>query len=262
MKMIRIVLFELLIGGIFLGSTSFGPEQTIAIERPALIPSQQLTGAWKLAKTTQSGRAAPEVVKIVTGNSFTFAEYNRAEPQFVGAGGGTFTLDKNTLTETLEYFTQDSTRVGTSVKHTFQLKDKTLILTRQQQAQTIQETWQRLDEGQSPMAGAWRIRERETQPGQMTVMQRGPRKTIKWLSGTRFQWAAINPETKQFFGTGGGTYTIQNGKYTETIEFFSRDPKRVGMSVSFDHELKNSDWHHRGLSTAGNKIYEIWAKEK
>ena len=96
----------------------------------------------------------------------------------------------------------------------------------------------------------------------MSVMQRGPRKTIKWLSGTRFQWAAFNPQTKQFFGTGGGTYTLQNGKYTEHIEFFSRNADRVGTQVTFDYEVKNGDWHHRGLSTAGNKIYEIWAREK
>ena len=129
----------------------------------------------------------------------------------------------------------------------------------------LTETWQRIDSAagkQASLAGAWRIRERESQPGQMTLIQQGPRKTIKWLSDTRFQWAAINTQTKQFFGTGGGTYTLENGKYTEHIAFFSRDPKRVGMSVSFDYELKDSDWHHRGQSTTGNKIYEVWARPK
>jgi hypothetical protein len=91
---------------------------------------------------------------------------------------------------------------------------------------------------------------------------RGPRKTIKVLSGTRFQWAAINTETKQFFGGGGGTYTTANGKYTEKIEFFSRDNNRVGARLTFDFALKPDGWHHAGLSSKGEPIYEIWAKDE
>lgn len=82
------------------------------------------------------------------------------------------------------------------------------------------------------------------------------------MSGTRFQWAAINPETKEFFGTGGGTYTFVNGKYTENIEFFSRDNSRVGASLSFKGEVKDGQWHHSGNSSTGNPIYEIWSREK
>ena len=66
----------------------------------------------------------------------------------------------------------------------------------------------------------------------------GPRKTMKILSGTRFQWIAYNTETKAFMGTGGGTYTTLDGKYTENIGFFSRDDSRVGASLQFDYELK------------------------
>jgi len=234
-----------------------------AFIRPDLGQTTSLNGAWRLVKTSDAQRTAPDVVKIIADNAFTFADYNEKQKQFLGAGGGTFKQDKNTYTETLEYFTQDSSRVGTALTYKYTVKGNTLQLVSAQTNRPLQETWQRIDAGtDAPLFGAWRIRERETQPGQMSVMQRGPRKTIKWLSGTRFQWAAINTQTKQFFGTGGGTYTLQNGKYTEHIQFFSRDAQRVGAQVTFDCEVKNSDWHHRGLSTAGNKIYEIWAREK
>nr|WP_299343463.1 hypothetical protein [Allomuricauda sp.] len=85
---------------------------------------------------------------------------------------------------------------------------------------------------------------------------------MKILSGTRFQWIAYNTETKEFMGTGGGTYTTENGKYVENIGFFSRDDSRVGASLSFDFELKDGDWHHSGKSSKGNPIYEIWSKRK
>ncbi len=86
--------------------------------------------------------------------------------------------------------------------------------------------------------------------------------TVKTLTDTRFQWAAINPETKEFFGTGGGTYTFKNGKYTGNIEFFSRDSSRVGASLFFDGKLNNGQWHHSGLSSKGDSIYEVWSRVK
>jgi hypothetical protein len=82
---------------------------------------------------------------------------------------------------------------------------------------------------------------------------------MKILSGTRFQWIAYNTETGQFRGTGGGTYTTIDGKYTENIEFFSRDDSRVGASLGFNFELKNGDWHHSGFSSKGTPLYEVWS---
>ena len=72
---------------------------------------------------------------------------------------------------------------------------------------------------------------------------------MKILSGTRFQWIAYNVDTKEFFGTGGGTYTTVDGKYTENIEFFSRDATRVGASLTFDYSLPDGEWRHQGSSS-------------
>ena len=85
---------------------------------------------------------------------------------------------------------------------------------------------------------------------------------MKILSGTRFQWIAYNTETKEFLGTGGGTYTTEAGKYTENIEFFSRDSSRVGASLSFDFSLENGDWRHKGKSSKGDPIDEVWTKRE
>lgn len=94
--------------------------------------------------------------------------------------------------------------------------------------------------------------------GEISRRTPGVRKTMKILSGTRFQWIAYNTETKEFFGTGGGTYTTTNGKYVENIDFFSRDNSRVGASLQFDFVLEDGEWHHKGLSSKGDPIHEIW----
>ena len=84
--------------------------------------------------------------------------------------------------------------------------------------------------------------------------------TVKILSGDRFQWAAFNYETKEFSGTGGGTYTAEDGTYTENIEFFSRDNERVGASLSFEYEREGDDWDHSGTSSKGDPLHEVWTK--
>ena len=119
--------------------------------------------------------------------------------------------------------------------------------------------WNRVDDGTpGQLAGAWLITGRKRDE-EMTERKSGPRKTMKILSGTRFQWIAYNSETGDFMGTGGGKYTTEGGKYIENIDFFSRDNTRVGASLEFDYELKNGKWHHWGLSSKGSPIYEVWS---
>jgi hypothetical protein len=121
--------------------------------------------------------------------------------------------------------------------------------------------FKRIDNGKpGKLEGPWlmsaRIREEKKQSRDTSK----PRKTMKILSGTRFQWIAYNTETKKFMGTGGGTYTTKDGKYSENIEFFSRDNSKAGLSLKFDYELLDGKWHHKGFSSKGDPIHEIWSK--
>lgn len=84
---------------------------------------------------------------------------------------------------------------------------------------------------------------------------------MKILTGTRFQWVAINQETGEFFGSGGGTYTFDNGTYTEKIEFFSRDSSRIGAELSFKGSVNGNNWDHSGKSSKGDPIHEVWTRE-
>ncbi|MCH5600749.1 hypothetical protein [Niabella ginsengisoli] len=79
--------------------------------------------------------------------------------------------------------------------------------------------WKRVDAGDKNLAGNWRITQRKQEDKMVDIPLRA-RRTLKLLTATRFQWAAINIETGEFSGTGGGTYAFKDGKYTEHIEFF------------------------------------------
>lgn len=219
-----------------------------------------LKGAWKL--TTDNGQPAEnEQVRIFSNGYSMFATYQLAAKNFIRAGGGPYELKGGQLTFTIDYDSKDSTLVGRKAVFSAKIKGNTLELSSKTPSGKMTQMWTRLDDGNAPLAGDWRIRSRMGEDGAMYEIKPSPRKTIKILSGTRFHWAAMNTETRQFSGTGGGTYTFENGKYTETIEFFSRDNSRVGATLSFDGSVSGDDWTHSGKSSRGQDIKEIWRRE-
>jgi hypothetical protein len=215
--------------------------------------AQLINGAWKKIDNT----SVIETTCIIQDNYFMQTDYDKAMKKFNGTMGGVCKVSPDgKISLTMEFNTMDSSEVGSNFVIHYKLDNGNLVI----EIDGNSTTYQRIDNGTGPLAGNWRITERE-QNGEMSPMRTGPRKTLKILSASRFQWAAINTQTKEFFGTGGGTYTFNNGKYVETIEFFSRDSSRVGASLSFDGQVEGKRWHHTGKSSKGDRISEIWTRQ-
>lgn len=212
--------------------------------------SQNITGAW-----TRNLDTAVQYLTVVD-YYFAVATFNLEGKKFISTRGGTAMVEKGKMSGVIEFNTVDRTEVKSGYSYDVKLTGNTMMLPLEGNAKK----WQKVDEATESLAGNWRITGRE-QSGTMTPIKPAARKTIKILSGTRFQWAAINMETGEFFGTGGGHYSFKDGTYTEHIEFFSRDASRVGASLSFKAEINNGEWHHSGLSSKGEKIHEIWSRK-
>lgn len=214
--------------------------------------SLDLTGAW------ESGPEENRITMILAGRYFAAAVYNKKNNTYIGTCGGTWRIEKNQFIEVHEFNTMKPEMIGIEQKSEVTMKAGKLLFKNAEQT----EEFSKIDDG-SPghLAGAWLISGRMTDKG-LEKRTPGPRKTMKILSGTRFQWIAYNHETKEFFGTGGGTYTTENGKYTENIEFFSRDNSRVGAKLQFDFSIENGEWRHKGLSSKGDPIDEMWTKRE
>lgn len=211
-----------------------------------------LSGAWQLTN------AGEDQVLIFADGYFTQTTYNRANKKFIQTRGGAYESDNNDLMVQFEFDTKDTAQIGKTLSYKFSVKEGQFSAN----INGREETWRRIDSGNTGLYGLWKITARKQDSKLNPIHQTGTRKTIKILSSTRFQWAAIDPGTKQFMGTGGGIYTFKEGKYTEHIEFFSRDNSRVGGSLTFDGKLENGDWHHSGLSSRGEPIYEVWSRKK
>jgi hypothetical protein len=208
-----------------------------------------LRGAW----TAREG----DIVRtlVIVDDYFSLTEFDIAHKKFYYTTGGTARLADGKMTGTVEYHSADTSAVSKTYSWPLKMSGTTLILNRNGK----DESWTMTDDGMNALAGNWRISGRE-QNGQMLEIKPAARKTIKLLSGNRFQWAAINTETGAFFGTGGGVYTFKDGVYTEHIDFFSRDSSRVGMSLSFNGKVEGRNWHHSGKSSKGEPIHEIWSR--
>ncbi len=123
-----------------------------------------------------------------------------------------------------------------------------------------EKSWLKSQNKPIDLNGKWLMAGRVTEEGERRRDITRPRKTMKFLIDGYFQWIAFNTETFQFFGSGGGFYTAEKGIYTENIEFFSRNNNSVGKILPFKYEVQDSDWYHKGKSSKGKPMHEIWTK--
>ncbi|MFV0607448.1 MAG: hypothetical protein ACK5NK_16595 [Niabella sp.] len=214
-------------------------------------PDVELSGAWKYKNKTE------EKVLQIADDYIMLTTYDIVNKKFISSFGGSVQLKGDQLNIAVEFNTADKAQTGKTVSYLWNRKSKQLITN----ISGSKKSWEQVDDGKKNLAGNWRIVQRKDGDKMADIPLRA-RRTYKLLTATRFQWAAVNIETGEFFGTGGGTYTFKDGKYTEHIEFFSRDSSRVGASLEFDAKLEKGNWIHSGLSSKGNPIYEVWGRVK
>ncbi len=219
--------------------------------------AQNLEGSWKL--THQDGKEVKDIeyIKIYQDDYFAFGAKQVKDNHFVGAGGGPFSYEEGKYTETLDFFTQDPLQVGKTNKYKLDWVNGKMVISSEINGKMLVEIWEKVADTNDDLTGNWVITGRK-RGEEISRSTPGARRTVKILSGGRFQWIAFNSDTKEFSGTGGGTYTAKGGKYVENITFFSRDDSRVGASLDFNYEVIDGEWHHSGLSSKGDPIYEIW----
>ncbi len=221
----------------------------------AMATAQDLEGSWQLMEINDQPVSDRETVRIYMDSYFAQGTREAESNKFISALGGEYTMD-DSYKETYDFDTADTNNRGeTRTFEPVEIRQNMLILTAEDGTTS---TWKRISKKNNDLSGNWVITGRQRN-GEMNRSTPGARRTIKILGSDRFQWVAFNSDTGEFFGTGGGTYTAEEGKYIENIEFFSRDDNRVGASLDFDYEVKNGEWHHRGKSSKGDPIYEIWS---
>ena len=220
------------------------------------VNAQNVIGAWERNHISKQGKNLKSIVIFSNGYQ-AISTYESESGKFVYSNGGTWNLKGDNMTEKVEFDTKNSDRVGSEVTFKIHITDSTLSIIGSDMK------FKKLDDG-SPgdLNGAWLMAGRIRNGKKQLRNTSGARKTMKLLSGKRFQWIAYNIETKKFMGTGGGTYTTKNGVYSENVEFFSRDNSKAGLKLKFDYEMIDNQWNHKGFSSKGDPLHEIWISRK
>jgi len=217
-----------------------------------------LEGAWEMELPEGSGDM--RAVMTIQSPYVFISTFDVENKKFYESQGGMIELLGNTVRYTVEFHTSNTDEIGKEYEIITELNRNMLTSSFELDGEKQSVNYTRIDSGDSDLAGSWRITDR-MRDGEMQAMRLGTRKTIKMITGSRFQWVAFDPASKRFSGTGGGTVTLENGKYTEHIEFFSRNPDRVGASLTFDYAVDGDKWTHSGMSSSGNPIKEIWTRQ-
>jgi hypothetical protein len=87
---------------------------------------------------------------------------------------------------------------------------------------------------------------------------------VKMLTATHFIWVIYDGKTNLVSTSMGGSYTLHNGKYTETVEFFL--PKEMegylGKKQEFTLKIDGDKFFQSGTLSDGTKIEEVWQRIK
>ncbi len=242
MKMFLLCAFSL--------TAAFAAEPAAPRLAPAKVSAEirSLNGAWRL-------KDDPSRIMLVMDGYFSDTSFDLTLKIFSRTYGGMFAYAGGISTGRFDFDSGDTPRAGKTFSVPVKLQGSELVVGTDNE----NETWTRLDSGSGDLAGVWRMTGRETN-GTLGAIPPGPQKTLKIVTGSRFQWIAMNTETGEFNGTGGGTYTFQDGKYTEQLEFFSRDDTRAGLTLPFEAEVRGAGWHQRGKNSQGEPLHEVWTR--
>jgi hypothetical protein len=188
---------------------------------------------------------------------FIHSEYRTSPPEFIKSVGGLYTMENDILKVDLEFNSNHASDGLTELAFPIVVENEKLVLPMGGELEFPKKETVKQD-----LDGDWLFATRGPDKGEERRDDKNPRKTLKFLQDGRFQWIAYNTDTMEFFGTGGGSFSSDDGKYVENIEYFSRDDSRVGATLEFDYETKDGDWHHTGKNSKGEPLYEIWARRQ
>jgi hypothetical protein len=214
------------------------------------LQAQLIPGIYKAMVTEGSGEI---IHSLKVGPDYIIHNTYRADPpEFVSSWGGFYTLSDDGISVKLEFNSSFESDQVKQKDFSYSQEDGQLVIDNMRYTKSAS--------SEQALDGYWLFATRGPDTGQERRGDDRPRKTLKVLMDGSFQWIAYHTESFKFHGTGGGSYTADEGIYTEHIEFFSRDNTRVGAKLQFEYSLEGNDWHHTGKNSRGEPMYEIWSR--
>jgi hypothetical protein len=219
--------------------------------------NDEYIGAW-MSESVDKGRPVTQIL-IVSDTYFTTASFVTKDHHFLSTSGGTYKMEGEKMTVTIEFHSPDHYQVGK--QHVLHAKPTETGYKLVARDGMVLGDWKRIDAGnKSQLAGLWYAAAYRNEAGD-TIRTDYKVKTIKILSDTRFQWIAFDTISRKFVATAGGTYSITQTGYMESLEFYANADDKAGKSLGFRYKLEGTKWTHTGKSSQGMPLYELWSKK-
>ena len=215
-------------------------------------PSQDITGVWERTGSTWTSDTDQfddcRAVKFITNSRWAVIFYRPGTNEIAGTGGGTYTYRKGAYTETIEYFTFDSTAVGSQQFFSKYVSNGTLIQEGQLKTQKYDSPYnayfRKIGElhdfrsGKDFITGTWQLIEAnwgDTHRSPSEIEERYG-EIIKIITPDYYYIIYFNRDKKTVGGVVFGEVSIQE-KYDEKLITWSWDPTSIGSEMSFSWEI-------------------------
>ncbi len=108
--------------------------------------------------------------------------------------------------------------------------------------------------------GIWRIVGIDGKGGR--EFRQPPYDEYKILSAGHYFWLSFDPATGKVIRSGGGVYSIKDGKYKAQIEYSNSPDLRaaVGKDYTGTFKLEDKLWFHFGKVPTGGTFDELWER--
>lgn len=167
--------------------------------------------------------------------------------------GGSVFYDGKILTEKPHYATKGNNFPGQTL--TFNVERKSDFFNQKGisgsgRFEKLSEKWNKVGVSQDSIEGSWI---RELGNGRIKV---------KIIVDNFWQWVDVNPATTEVTGSLGGSYSLENGIYTETTHFRSKNNANWELGSKWQVEAKISEGKllFSGKNQNGNNFVETWEK--
>lgn len=233
-----------------------------------------LVGTWKLMEYVDHGAGDTAwsqysdniiYLKHITPTHFTWLHYDKDENRMVGTGGGTYTYTGDTYTEDIHFFhPPGSSELGQTIPFTAEFKDGKWYHTGYAKemefdpetaevvvvdSNKIEEIWEKIEseEPHSEIVGTWELVSYKNEEDSIWSEHPGFVGYMKLITPTHFTWVYYNKEGDEVTAEAGGTYTLEEDIYSETL-FYQHPPEQnlVGLTIPFDFRMENGKWYHKG----------------
>ena len=221
------------------------------------VEKASLQGTWKLQKARWGDmdtleEQTTDIYKIFTKDRFFFIYFD--DEKVSGAGGGTFVATDSTFTETLSYYSWDSTAAGTNQTFNYTIEANQLHQfgkindTEKYNDYIIDEYYVRVEDGldasQSGIQGVWEYSDGTGNTSEYLIENKV--KSWKIITPKYFHTIFTYEDSGAYHGTGFGTYTLEGNKYVETISAFSFDQSAVVQAYDFTVEIQEDAFTQSG----------------